>query len=175
MTTTTDDGKLDNMTVRRFAKLLKNGKVSAGASTPITTGKVVQNDNVLYVAVDDATLVPISYTNSNVSVGDTVTLSESAANFTYLEIYYRVTGTNRTNTKSVKVYSPNGKVVNLTDFYKATTTPIWQFLTAACTIKGTSITRENSVWINSNQSTREVSTGTNTNTGFAITRVVGIK
>jgi hypothetical protein len=74
-TTTTDDGKLDNMTVRRFAKLLKNNSSNTNTSTPITTGKVVQNDNSLYVAIDNETLVPISDTNSNVRVGDTVTLA----------------------------------------------------------------------------------------------------
>ena len=113
--------------------------------------------------------------SSDTGTTSTVTLSESAANFTYLEIYYKNTGANGANTKSVKIYSPDGKVVNLTDFYKANTTPVWQLLTSACTINGTSITRENAVYVNADQSTKKVSTGTNTNTGFAITRVVGIK
>ena len=72
-TTNKDDGKLDNMTVRRFAKLLKNSKTDT--STPITTGTVVQNDNDLFVAIDDETLVPITDTNSNVQLGDKVTLA----------------------------------------------------------------------------------------------------
>lgn len=72
--TANEDGKLDNMTVRRFAKLLKNSG-SSNTSTPITTGTVVQNDNSIYVAVDNDTLVPIADTNSNVKVGDKVTLA----------------------------------------------------------------------------------------------------
>ena len=74
-TTTTDDGKLDNMTVRRFAKLLKNNSSNTNTSTPITTGKVVQNGNSLYVAIDDETLVPISDTSATVNVGDVVTIA----------------------------------------------------------------------------------------------------
>ena len=105
----------------------------------------------------------------------TVTLSESAENFTYLEIYYKFSAASRTNIKSVKVYSPNDNVVNLTDFYKGNTTPVWTFLSSACTINGTSITREKAVYIDSNQSTKTLVTGTSSVTGFYITRVVGYK
>lgn len=73
-TTEKDEGKLDNMTVRRFAKLIKNGGVSVSSSSPITTGTVVQNDNVLYVAVDNDTQIPITDTSSNVSLGDRVSV-----------------------------------------------------------------------------------------------------
>ena len=72
---TDSENKLDNATVRRFAKLLKNNGGSSNASTGITTGTVIQNDNQLYVAVDDETLVPVSDTASNVKVGDKVTLA----------------------------------------------------------------------------------------------------
>ena len=72
---TDSENKLDNATVRRFAKLLKNNGGSSNASTGITTGTVIQNDNQLYVAVDDETLVPVSDTASNVNVGDKVTLA----------------------------------------------------------------------------------------------------
>lgn len=74
MTATNDENKLDNMTVRRFAKLLKKGG-SSSTSTPITTGTVIQNNNELYVAVDNETFVPITDTNSNVKMGDKVTLA----------------------------------------------------------------------------------------------------
>ena len=72
---TDSENKLDNATVRRFAKLLKNNGGSSNGSTGITTGTVIQNDNQLYVAVDDETLVPVSDTASNVNVGDKVTLA----------------------------------------------------------------------------------------------------
>ena len=41
----------------------------------------------------------------------TVTLSDSAANYTYIEIFYRSSGDNACG--SVKVFSPNGKLVHL--------------------------------------------------------------
>lgn len=73
MTTTNDDeSKLDNATVRRFAKLLKNNTETA---SPVVTGTVIQNGNEISVAVDSETIVPITDTNTNVNVGDKVTLS----------------------------------------------------------------------------------------------------
>lgn len=41
----------------------------------------------------------------------TITLSSSANNFTYIEIFFRDTSYNLYN--SVKVYSPNNKIINL--------------------------------------------------------------
>lgn len=66
---------LDNQLAKRLYKVISNNASAAQTSTPITTGVVVQNDNDLYVAIDDETLVPISETNSNVQVGDKVTLA----------------------------------------------------------------------------------------------------
>ena len=73
MATSDDDSKLDNATVRRFAKLLKNDKSQTASS--VATGTVVQNDNDIMVAIDEKTLVPISDSNTNVSIGDKVTLN----------------------------------------------------------------------------------------------------
>ena len=49
--------------------------------------------------------------NSTSGTAGTVTLSDSAANYTYLEIFYRSSGDNACG--SVKVFSPNGKLVHL--------------------------------------------------------------
>lgn len=49
--------------------------------------------------------------NSAGGTAGTVTLSDSAENYTYLEIFYRSSGDNACG--SVKVYSPNGKLVHL--------------------------------------------------------------
>lgn len=49
--------------------------------------------------------------NSASGTAGTVTLSDSAANYTYLEIFYRSSGDNACG--SVKVFSPNGKLVHL--------------------------------------------------------------
>lgn len=49
--------------------------------------------------------------NSESGTAGTVTLSDSAENYTYLEIFYRSSGDNACG--SVKVFSPNGKLVHL--------------------------------------------------------------
>lgn len=49
--------------------------------------------------------------NSANGTAETVTLSDSADNYTYLEIFYRSSGDNACC--SVKVFSPNGKLVHL--------------------------------------------------------------
>lgn len=52
----------------------------------------------------------VLYNNANGTAGN-ATLSDSAANYTYLEIFYRSSGDNACG--SVKVFSPNGKLVHL--------------------------------------------------------------
>lgn len=52
----------------------------------------------------------VLYNNASGTAG-TVTLSDSAENYTYLEIFYRSSGDNACG--SVKVFSPNGKLVHL--------------------------------------------------------------
>lgn len=52
----------------------------------------------------------VLYNSANGTAG-TVTLSDSAENYTYLEIFYRSSGNNACG--SVKVFSPNGKLVHL--------------------------------------------------------------
>ena len=49
--------------------------------------------------------------NSANGTAETVTLSDSAENYTYLEIFYRSSGDNACG--SVKVFGPNGKLVHL--------------------------------------------------------------
>lgn len=52
----------------------------------------------------------VLYSSASGTAG-TVTLSDSAENYTYLEIFYRSSGNNACG--SVKVFSPNGKLVHL--------------------------------------------------------------
>lgn len=52
----------------------------------------------------------VLYDNASGTAG-TVTLSDSAENYTYIEIFYRSSGDNACG--SVKVFSPNGKLVHL--------------------------------------------------------------
>ena len=79
------------------------------------------------------------YSTSTGNIG-TVTLSDSAANFTYLEIFY--TDNNGRQPHSVKVYSPNGKYVSLSCIEPSTSgsEPRVYIRTSGWTISGTSIT-----------------------------------
>ncbi len=55
-------------------------------------------------------LLPVVLYNNDAGSNDTITLSDSAANYSYLEIFYR---SNDNMYQSVKVYNPNGKNVSL--------------------------------------------------------------
>lgn len=79
------------------------------------------------------------YSTSTGNTG-TVTLSFSAANFTYLEIFY--TDNNNAQPHSVKVYSPNGKYVSLSTIEPSTsgTEPRVYVRSSGWTISGTTMT-----------------------------------
>lgn len=79
------------------------------------------------------------YSTSTGNIG-TVTLSESAANFTYLEIFY--TDNNNRQPNSVRIYSPNGKYVTLSCVEPSTSgsDPRVYIRTSGWTISGTSMT-----------------------------------
>jgi hypothetical protein len=125
-------------------------------------GKIYQNNTP--VALEGTVLF-----SSDTGTTSTVTLSESAANFTYLEIYYKIAGY---ECGCIKLYSPNGKKATLSQTYylTGTTARTWSEL---ITISGTSISRGTLCLTEFSGST--VKTSTNTSTHFTITRVVGIK
>ena len=80
----------------------------------------------------------ILYNNSTGTTG-TVTLSETAANFTMLEV---VVGYSDVPSQSVKVYSPNGKVFDVSSLI-TTGSPTATLHRTRLTISGTSITQSN--------------------------------
>ena len=77
----------------------------------------------------------VLYDNASGTAG-TVTLSDSAENYTYLEIFYRSSGDNAYG--SVKVFSPNGKLVHLGTIHYVADYDYAKF--ALVSISGTSIT-----------------------------------
>lgn len=79
------------------------------------------------------------YSTSTGNIG-TITLSSSAANFTYLEIFY--TDNNTRQPSSVKVYSPNGKYVSLSCIEPSTSSSDSRayIRTSGWTISGTTMT-----------------------------------
>ena len=88
-----------------------------------------------YVSKKPTTL----FSSSSGTIG-TITLSQSAANFTYLEIFY--TDNNGRQPQSVKVYSPNGKYVSLSCIEPSTSgnEPRVYVRVSGWTISGTSMT-----------------------------------
>lgn len=105
------------------------------------------------------------YDNSSGTTG-TVTLNQTAANFNYLEIFYA----RSSKYNSVKVFSPNGKVVQLTSAY-AVGNGYTQFGCKVVTINGTSITSSTENFQNINSTI--VANGTQST--LSILRVIGYK
>lgn len=92
------------------------------------------------------------YNNTSGTTGN-VTLSETSANFSYLEIYYGLvnedgSGTAYTTVKSTKIYAPNGKQVNLEGITYHANVTIAQLGIVTITISGTSLTRGTERYIN---------------------------
>lgn len=109
----------------------------------------------------------ILYDNSSGTTG-TVTLSENASDYDYLEIYY----TNNGQQRSMKVASPNGKVVMLDNWvYEESTTYLFTRINKI-TISGTTITRNltRGCAVNGAEATF-----TNEYSTFAITKVVAYR
>lgn len=112
-------------------------------------------------------LIPVSlYDNSSGTTG-TVTLSETSANFTYLEIFYSKSGCY----SSVKIYNPNGKTVTLHLLNSYGTTAI-QYLNANVSISGTTITKGNSNAMNCSETGAG---GVFNENNITITKVIGYR
>lgn len=88
-----------------------------------------------YVSKKPTTL----FSSTSGTIG-TIALSESAANFSYLEIFY--TDNNSRQPNSIKIYSPNGKYVSLSCIEPSTSgsEPRLYIRTSGWTISGTSMT-----------------------------------
>lgn len=83
--------------------------------------------------------------NNESGTTNTVTLSESASNFKYLDIFFKDTTTNSNNAYGfVRVYSPNGKKVALTIFApNLNAVESIRYATKIINISGTTITTSN--------------------------------
>ena len=86
--------------------------------------------------------VGVSLYDNTTGTNGTVTLSETSANFKYLEIYYR---NNDQQYDCVRVYNPNSKSAGLMSIFVTTTSSssdtYFMFKGARITISGTSITK----------------------------------
>lgn len=121
-------------------------------------------------------LPKVLFNNTSGTTGN-VTLSETSANFTYLEIYFGLVnedsgGTYYTTMKSTKIYAPNGKKTNLEGLTYHENVTIAQLGIVTITISGTSLTRGTERYINvPNNSNPTIGTQTK----IKIYRVVGYR
>lgn len=126
------------------------------------------NSNLTYCHQGTIQAKPISlYDNSSGSNGS-ITLSQSAANFTYLEIYYR---SNDSVFSCTKVFSPNGKTASLIVSFPYSSNIAYQ-KNKSIKINGTSITNVaySETWIDASGKC-DASNSNN----IHITKVVGYK
>ena len=108
------------------------------------------------------------YDNSSGSNG-TITLSQTAANFSYLEIFYTDNAGNQM--QSIRVASPNGKTITLDCIEPNNSGQAYAYQRiSSYSISGTSVTRKNSVYIQHNPSAVP---NINTNVYIVIKKVLG--
>lgn len=104
------------------------------------------NSNLTYAHQGTIQCKPtVLYSNNTGSTG-TITLSETASNFSFIDIVYRK-DTDGMRYHGTRIYDPNGKVVNLFTVQPATSTT-QQICYSNKTINGTSITALNDGYIN---------------------------
>lgn len=118
--------------------------------------------------VDGLAISPVELFSGNTT--GTVTLSETAADFDRLVIYYEAGGS---GAGSVEVSSPNGKQFSMQGMYFASSANIVQQRFKVMSISGTSITRVSSGYINTSAA-GAVSVNTTEN-NIAVVRVLGYK
>lgn len=106
--------------------------------------------------------------NDETGSNETITLSESTANYTYIEIFFK--DNNGINFSSIKVYQPNGKNVSLSNIDNSA--KYITFRSAGYTISEATMTNTRKVLASFNASSQTYSTTTNY---IYITRIIGYK
>ena len=130
-----------------------NGELSTltnaiGSLTTLTTTNKTNLVNAINELVTKLTpLVPNVLYNETLGTSGTVTLSDSAANYAYLEIYYGSTQNNVLRWEYTKLFNPNGKNFMCRVHWIYNTNGSTQTITEVNTISGNKITRgESSGW-----------------------------
>ncbi len=110
---------------------------------------------------------PFILYNNPSGTNETITLSETAANFSFISIYY---GEGANENIERRIYNPNGKTTNLSKFV---CTDAFYFKCMTATISGTTISFSQGGYMYAyNGSSPSVSTGTY---GLSVTRVIGYR
>lgn len=135
--TTYGIGTTSNYGHCKLANNLTTSSYADGVALSANQGKAL-NDKI-------TNLTAVSLYDNSTGTSGTVTLSQTAANFSYLEIFFKETQRSSAY-GSVKVFSPNGKTVNLTStFYSGDQYGIY-VTSKDVSISGTSITNVRYGW-----------------------------
>lgn len=160
-----NSGNLQPYIVKQYCIKARSNSVNISEVKRATT----TSDNDVYSCnyVNDHFGGEVLY-NSDIGTSGTVTLSKSATNYTYLDIFFR-TNDGSDYVGFVRVYSPNGKRPNLS--YQFITGEIVYIKTKLVYINGTSITTTNyyQYYVGQNYG------GGSLSDNILITRVVGYK
>jgi hypothetical protein len=109
------------------------------------------NSNLTYAHQGTIQCKPTNLYNNTSGTNGTVTLSQTAANFTYLVIFY--CNNNNVEHKCVVVYGPNGKQTSLDNIEAGSNVSNTYFRQSNYTISGTSITRIAATFLQINSTT----------------------
>jgi hypothetical protein len=101
----------------------------------------------------------------------TVTLSASAANYQYIEIFY--TDNNNRQAQSVRVYSPNGKTIDLSCIEATDTTNRAYLRTSRYEISDKKITFKQSKYVTLESGQNPIVTHSTTTNHIKIQKVIG--
>ena len=102
-----------------------------------------------------------------------ITLSDSAANYDYLEIFYATHNLGGDGYKSVKIANPNGKTIDLDMVIRKSDDNVMYFISNLYDISGTTLTLKA---IGSSYVYNNSSNNVNTSTNYIyVKKVVGIK
>lgn len=137
----TGDGGNEPIYARQYSgSVVSGGTVKRTATILDGSGNTVFPGTLKARTSDNVYSVKSLYDNSSGTNG-TVTLSESAANFTYIEIFYSKSGV---GWNSIKIHSPNGKSAGLMYGYKEANNGRAQIGFSEVKISGTTISPTNS-------------------------------
>ena len=172
---------------------LTNYTLSSSLSSVATSGSYVDLSNKPTIPVVDSSvstsstnavenqaittyvdnLKPVSLFTSSAGEDGEVTLSDSSANYTYLEIYYKQQDGTYSYTK---VYDPNGKTVDLIVFHLTNNGYAIGISSRNVTISGNKITTQtNNRYLTINIVSNNTLSGGGNNNKIYITKVVGYK
>lgn len=138
LATTSANGYMSSTDKSKLNGIANNANNYSLPTASTSTKGGIKVGNNLSISNEVLSMSPTNLYNNTTGSNSSVTLSQSAANFNYLEIFYRIVRGSVSLYYSVKVFSPNGKKIGLfgpTDEYT-----LMQIGTGVATISGTTIT-----------------------------------